>query len=500
MNGFTEEEIFLNRLAQDSFLKLWSWPNLFRDQGGEKGDGKEICDLTIVFGNDVIFFSDKKIKYNEKINENIAWCRWARKAIGDSVKQIKGARRWFEEHPNRVFRDSKCEVKIPVNIPSREKIRFHNVVVCHGIEGALSKLNSESSFIFDSSIEGDEHWSENGCAPFHIGRIFEGGFVHVFNESTIALVLKEFDTAKDFMLYLKQREMLLSLKNGIKITSESDIVQLYYEGYDKNSGEKSIWSSEVVNSKDMVVDKGGIDKLYTNPSFIAKKSMDKNSYFWDGMIENFTFHILNGSIEGENWQHPSEVEPSVRLMAAAGRFERRVLADSFTSFYMEVPPGSRGTRVALDPVNAKQAYLFYVMPFGGSFSSYEEYAELRRKMLIEYCLINKWLDPNIEKIIGIACKTRVNENCIDSRFFGESQDFVFADLSNWSDVEFERAKELYDEYGRDGMIAKRELTTEYVSEFPTISSGVEGGNRGQKRNSPCACGSGKRIKHCCGRL
>jgi hypothetical protein len=89
MSGFTDDEIFLNKLGANSFLRFWSWPNLFRDQGDSNrdGDGKEICDLTVVFGKNVILFSDKRIQFNTAKSIRVAWSRWTRKAIGDSVNQ-----------------------------------------------------------------------------------------------------------------------------------------------------------------------------------------------------------------------------------------------------------------------------------------------------------------------------------------------------------------------------------------------------------------------------
>jgi hypothetical protein len=312
MNGFTDEEIFLNNLGATSFLRFWSWPNLYRDQGdsNKNGDGKEICDLTVIFGNDIILFSDKKIEFNKDKEIEVAWSRWSKRAIGDSVKQIKGARRWFDQYPERVFIDKKCKHKIPIKLPQKSEARFHNVVVCHGIEQVLSSFNSEASFIFDNSIQGDSHWKKKNSLPFCIGQIFEGNFVHIFNESTVELVLKEFDTTKDFLLYLKQREELLSSEKYIRARSESDIIQLYYENFDDQKGERSIWPKEIIDADNVVIDMGGIRNLFSNPSFIAKKLEDKISYFWDDLIESFSFHILNGSAEYTNWDHPKRLAKS----------------------------------------------------------------------------------------------------------------------------------------------------------------------------------------------
>jgi hypothetical protein len=52
-DGLTASEQLLAQICDRSFLKLWTYPNLF------KKPGKELTDLLVVFGNDVIIFSDK---------------------------------------------------------------------------------------------------------------------------------------------------------------------------------------------------------------------------------------------------------------------------------------------------------------------------------------------------------------------------------------------------------------------------------------------------------
>ena len=101
--SFTESERFVNSLGAKSFLKFWTWPNLFRDQEG----GKEICDLIVVFGNDVLLISDKQIEFNSEKDELIAWKRWYKDAITKSFKQTKGAERWIKTYPDRLFVDKK---------------------------------------------------------------------------------------------------------------------------------------------------------------------------------------------------------------------------------------------------------------------------------------------------------------------------------------------------------------------------------------------------------
>jgi hypothetical protein len=75
--GLTASEQLLAELCDKSFLKLWTYPNLFRKPG------KELADLLVVFGNDVIIFSDKSCGYPNTGNVDLDWSRWYRSSIAD---------------------------------------------------------------------------------------------------------------------------------------------------------------------------------------------------------------------------------------------------------------------------------------------------------------------------------------------------------------------------------------------------------------------------------
>jgi hypothetical protein len=98
--GSTPSERLLADLGDHAFLKLWSYPNLFYDkkQNG-KGDGKELCDMLVVCGDDVIIFSDKRIKFQEDQPIEVAWPRFYRNAIEGAVTQINGANNWIYPIP-----------------------------------------------------------------------------------------------------------------------------------------------------------------------------------------------------------------------------------------------------------------------------------------------------------------------------------------------------------------------------------------------------------------
>src|SRR5437867_3400742 len=87
--GLTASERYLARLCRQSFLRLWSWPNLFRDQrAGPQAQGKEVCDLLVVFDRHVFLFSDKYCAFPATGNVQTDWSRWFRRAVWEGAKQI----------------------------------------------------------------------------------------------------------------------------------------------------------------------------------------------------------------------------------------------------------------------------------------------------------------------------------------------------------------------------------------------------------------------------
>src|SRR5215212_1771727 len=85
-DSVTETERYLKNLCDRTFLSLWSYPNVFRDQGSSaKGDGKEVCDLLVVFENHVIIFSDKHCAFPDSGDLLRDWGRWFRKAVKKSA-------------------------------------------------------------------------------------------------------------------------------------------------------------------------------------------------------------------------------------------------------------------------------------------------------------------------------------------------------------------------------------------------------------------------------
>jgi hypothetical protein len=113
--GRTDSERYLSKLCARTFLSLWSYPGLHRDQrgGGPNADGKELADLVVVFENDILLFSDKYCELPQAGDIEVGWKRWFRRAIQASAETGVGAERWIRNHPDRLFLDSACTRRFP---------------------------------------------------------------------------------------------------------------------------------------------------------------------------------------------------------------------------------------------------------------------------------------------------------------------------------------------------------------------------------------------------
>ncbi len=247
---------YLARLCSRSFLSLWSYPGVYRDQGKRgSGDGKEVCDLLVVFGDDVIIFSDKDCQFPESGKLDLEWARWFRRAVLKSANQLWGAERWVRENPRRVFVDRRCSQPLPVPLPDPNRLRVHRIVVSHDAARRCQELlGGSGSLVIFPALSGDAHVTGPvalpGCEgdiyelwgnalrdragysktvlPFAVGDLDPSkGFVHVFDDTGLDVVLRELDTTPDFVAYLRDREQYIRSGRLLMASGEDDLLAHY---------------------------------------------------------------------------------------------------------------------------------------------------------------------------------------------------------------------------------------------------------------------------------
>jgi len=160
--GQNKSEEYLAKLCDKTFLSLWSYPNLYRAKG------KELSDLLVVFGNNILIFSDKTCEYPTTDNPELNWSRWFRRAVAKSAKQLWRAEQWIKQHPHRVFLDKECSQEFPFDIDTT-KAKVHLILVARGVAEACKEFfgSGSGSLMVRNDVKGiDAHF-----APFVIGDI-----------------------------------------------------------------------------------------------------------------------------------------------------------------------------------------------------------------------------------------------------------------------------------------------------------------------------------------
>lgn len=491
--GLTESERYLARLADRTFLDLWSYPNTFNDRRNSgKGSGQELCDLLVVCGDDVIIFSDKSCAWPENSSVELSWSRWFRRAVTKSVDQIRGAERWLKRYPERVFIDSLCTTPLPIALPPAARMRVHGIAVALGAQKACARFynDPDGSLMVRSHLRGADHTdpSKEGFTPFAFGDVDpEGPFVHVFDETALNLVMREMSTIADFTAYLVARETAI---RGAMLgaSSEADMLAAYLQVEDGNGDHFFPTPVSEGGEADqvLVIPQGEYHRYLHLPQRKAKVLADRQSIAWDRLIQAFTGNLLAGTSVELAGMKPevSLAERALRVMALERRVARRALATAFLGALQEAERRGKDrfarmliqTEGLADP---ECGYLFLVLAYRGASAArgYDQYRELRVGMLRAYCEVALYNYRHLKRMVGIA----VDASPKLTNRPGGSEDLMLLEILDWTPEQEQRVAQLQ----KDAAMlvpARLRQTRLRVTEYPELHAEPEAwGNRAQRR-------------------
>jgi len=365
-------------LCQKTFLSLWSYPNPLRS------DRKELCDVLVVCGNNILIFSVKQVKLGKEKEGSTHHDRWRRKAIENSVRQIKGAEKQLKRMQYVIRSDNTPGTKLP----DSKDLVVHRIAVALGSEGRV---------------------------PIQSGK-FNGSFVHVLDEVSINVILNTLDTISDLTEFLLYAEKLLAISDSLIVAGGYEDLMGFY----------------ILNERKLpppgaliVIDNGFLQTLMKRPEYIRKKSQDQVSYFWDSLID-FLREGLTYSIEG-CLPTLDELEQIVRIMALENRLSRRILSNSFREWHTQ---GRSRSRICVSPKGI--TYVFLACP-----SHIDR--TLRRAELGARCFVARGRYKDSKIVVGIATEVYGP---------GESSfDAVLLDMPTWNDDHEKKMKELVEQRG-----------------------------------------------------
>lgn len=421
--GATASERYLAKLGRRAFLNFWSYSNPYTDESG----GSELCDFMVVFGNDIILFSDKHCEFPDLADQKTAWYRWYRSAIAKSSRQLAGASSFITRFPDRIYLDSNCRHPLSVPLPPPDKRRIHLIAVTRGSADASAKYwgnFSSSSLVINTTIEERRHEGH----PFMVGWPLKNRrFIHIFDELTLDVLLRELDTASDFINYLTKKEEFLSTKGvDFIISGEEELLESYLRRPRENFGGFS-FPPIPAGFRIVSFEEGPWKRFYESDVYSSWKKSNEISYEWDRLIEHQTSHIHRETAavltKYDDLQDIHAHEVVLRAMAEEGRAVRQVLAKAHRSILERDFPEDRLVQTIVVPNRPNRAYVLMVLKRGTS-QSHEEYRELRRVSLIGYCQASRFRIKGIDEVVGIASEQ------LD--YSSTSQDFTFMQFAETS--------------------------------------------------------------------
>jgi hypothetical protein len=378
-------ELFVARHCEGSFLSLWGMAN-----PNGKHAGKELCDYIVVCDPDIIIVSVKEIGLASEPTKAEAE-RWRRKAIEESVKQVYGAERFIAGR------------KV-ISSPSGRSVAF----------GSCGKAGLQ---------QGD----------------FGKGFVHVFDEASLPIILRELDTIADLTEYLEAKRMFFVSGRRIVVPGEEHLLALYLH---HNRGFPD--GNEVLILDDTLWP--GFSASAENQ---ARKTADRASYAWDRVIEYVSRDLLAEDLLFAD--PPSEAERVLRTLARECRFYRRFLGENLTEMLL-------GGQVRSRMLQSMSGVTYVMLA-----ADRKQDREWRIAELAARCTIARARIPESSTVVGIA-----SERAVEGAR-GLSFDLFMMEKPELSADDIMEAERLSNELG---YFRSPQVSTRDVQEYPLQANGT----------------------------
>jgi hypothetical protein len=338
------------------------------------------------------------------------------------------------------------------------------------------------------SVVGEMHYGDpTNVEPFAIGTVDpSSGFLHVFDDTTLDIVMRELDTTADFVDYLSKKEAFIQSGRLVAAAGEEELLGFYLAQLNDSKEHDFVLPQ---GDTHITLLEGIWNDYLASPERMAKVEANEVSYCWDRLIETFSHHILAGTSYGPQIIPVNEREEAIRFLAGECRTARRILARSLLQLLEKSRPNMRSTRVILPFRKSSPYFLFLLLPHLPNIPE-SDYREVRRNLLEALCMVVKVIYPDAQDIVGFASES--------GRTQTGSEDAIYLDARNWSQEHQVEAESLQ----RDlGLLTK--LTGPYCcteQEYPVARRRTPASHRTARsvRNSRCPCGSGAKYKRCCG--
>lgn len=393
--GLTITERLLKDLGERSFLRFWCHAN------PHVTTAKEACDLIVVCGDYVVLFSDKSVNFQFDNDRTIAWKRWYREAVLESVGQLKGATRRLLSLRSQIYKDRMCTIPLGIPMPPSDQMRLYCVAVV-SLSSEVGETDPPIPFLnVSSQVKAGQHL-EDGAVPFVVGDVMpDKRFVHAMDVAGLWAVLSELDTIADFANYLDARQEFIRDKAANSSVNEWCMLGRYLVSYDEegyalpldqaNPGTTHLTNIEWQSDE-------------AHRAFQSRRSANQVSYTWDRLIEDQAQMIESQSFEFATYNTIEEAERVVRHMALENRLNRRLLSRSWQQVCMDANP-TFAARIRTIPHSDIDGTTYVFFNLGNFMNEPYDTYRAKRRAFLQKMMIASLVDvPTSKIIIGIAAE------------------------------------------------------------------------------------------------
>jgi len=364
LKGQNAEKAVQN-LAERTFLTDWCYPN------PKLPNGKELCDLLVVFDSMAIIWEIKDLKLGKN-------GKYKKSEVEENLRHLAGARR-------QLF-----DLRTPIELknPRRGKELFDPSQITE-------------TYLVSVLVGEDE---EEYC------RIYEeikNRPAHVFNRTFTQIILRELDSISDFCEYLRKKEALMATDRKLFISGGEEELLAFYL--------KNAHSFETIQEANVAFFDGTLwEHLQNLPEYKAKKKADEISYVWDSIIDR--------AHEGS-----SQYEIIARELARTNRFERRCLSKAFYEAQLRAHKDETHNLYRRYVAGEEVTYCFL-------FMDEPEPRHKRIRDLKAMVILARGLFPNNKKVVGIATGKKMRSECSYDFWFLEKPNWTDDDRKILEDV------------------------------------------------------------------
>jgi len=340
LKGKKAEE-FVQQLALKTFLIDWRYLN------PRLPNGRELCDLLVVFDEVAVIWQIKDLRLDEQ-------GKYKESEVRKNLRQLSGARR-------QLF-----ELRTPIELenPRRGREQFDSTAI-------------EEVYLISVLLgEGEE--------VFSFAEYVENRTIHVFTREFTQIILNELDTISDFTNYLRAKEALLEQNKRLVILGGEEELLAVYLGNNRSF-------KRLDEATDIFIDQGSWEHFQNSQEYREKKKQDEISYGWDDIINRIH-------------EASPEYEIVARELARPTRFERRFLSKAYFDAYVLADKDNRHNVFRRTVSGGDVTYCFL-------FADDTKPRENRKAMLTAMCWIARGKFQENRMVLGVATEKPASPTC-----------------------------------------------------------------------------------------